>query len=126
MSGLNLLELRWHVDSHGYMLDPPARAPTTGLEMLRHAFGDESWQAHVVVPRGGQPRPYRCKANDLGILHDLLNVPRTPEGVLVFVKRWGLLDAPSRSTSEASIGLSTTAKHSPDLSLMDCLVLLAK
>lgn len=94
----NLLELQWEVDSKGYVLDgQKKKAPVGAWAHLTRAFvvdEDEGAHAHV-VPRGGPPKPYKCKADDLSILHDLLNMPDTPAGVLRFVNRWGLLAPPS-------------------------------
>jgi hypothetical protein len=98
----SLLELRWHKDSQGYVLQ---RARASSLAFLARSalakhlpdewLDDESWYSHV-VPCGGESKLYRCEGNDFRILGDLVNMPNTPEGVLGFVHQWGLLDAPAR------------------------------
>lgn len=84
-----LLQLRWHRDSAGYTIE--REGATTVVD------ADEDVNAHV-VPRGGQPEQYTCKAGDPRILADLLNMAETHRGVLGFVNRWGLLAAPERET----------------------------
>ena len=94
----NLVELIWEFDTHGYMLDEKGKnEPVVGsfLWRARDAFGlSESAYGHV-VPRGGPPEWYKCRADNHDALIDLLNMPETPEGVLGFVGRWGLLKPPS-------------------------------
>ena len=94
----SLLELKWEVDSHGYMLDEKGKEePAVGTFIwgLRDLLDlGESAYGHV-VPRGGPPRSYKCKADNLDALSDLLNIPETPEGVLGFVGRWELLAPPA-------------------------------
>jgi hypothetical protein len=91
MRDLALAELTWEVDSHGYTLDEKGSL----LQQLRDAFSlDESADGHVVpcvVPCGGPPEYYSCKADDLDALCDFLNMRETPDGVLHFVRKWGLL-----------------------------------
>jgi hypothetical protein len=111
MININLLDLRWHVDSEGYVLQP-AKASSSALlarSFFAHAspgfidadfLYDECWYAHV-VPRGGQLKSYRWKVDDPTILLDLLNMRDTPEGVLGFVKKRGLLGAPELEKSRS-------------------------
>jgi hypothetical protein len=115
----NILELRWHVDSNGYVLDGDGEnvvlanrlatlaAMVTGLtDLLCEAEGGYT---HV-VPRGGQPKPYRCNADNFEILLDLLNMPSTREGVVGFVNQWGLLRAPSLEEQRRAVWFIATSK----------------
>ena len=119
----SLLELRWQVDSEGYILerDMERMTPADRLKLILSVprgvrsetfkykgnvfstladvlntdlANDEMTHEHV-VPLGGRSKPYTCKGDDLGILIDLWNMPDTPEGVLGFVNLWGLLAGPS-------------------------------
>jgi predicted nucleic acid-binding Zn ribbon protein len=79
-----LVCLVWSRDPKGYEIRKQFRS---GL------LDDESKPRPylVVAPRSSQQEPYTVEGTEERIFLDLANTPRTPDGVVAFANKWGLL-----------------------------------
>jgi hypothetical protein len=85
-----LVRLEWQKDSKGYDLRevPERERPAEWEGSILEDDGSPLPACTAIIPRGGRPLTYLV---DGQVLWDLVNTPRTPEGVQGFVNRWGLL-----------------------------------
>ena len=79
-----IFRLEWQRDARGY--DVVERGPSPGRTVLTDVSA-----ATLIVPRGGKPETYVVEGIENRIFEQLANAPRTPEGALSFVNKWGLL-----------------------------------
>ena len=81
-----IVRLKWEVDKAGY--DLIYREAKRGRTIL----ADEPGGTYIVA-RGGKPKSYDIGLREHDVFLELANTPHTPEGVLAFTNKWGLLYA---------------------------------
>jgi len=81
-----IVRLKWEVDRAGYELVD--REEKRGRTILTSEPGGT-----YIVPRGGKPKSYDIGLRERDLFLELANTPHTPEGVLDFTNKWGLLYA---------------------------------
>jgi hypothetical protein len=105
MADFGIIRLDWSVDRSGYVLvdkssEGPAGTILSGLVGEIH-----------IKPRGGKEEPYTARLRERNIFLDLAGMDRSPEGVLAFVQKWGLLNDRSKGSVEGIISASETMER---------------
>jgi hypothetical protein len=89
------IDFTWHRDANGYRLIPakplPARRPGQSKMDWLLAMKASDIQPARVVGRGGPLRPYRPLDKFPDLFKIFVKIPRTPEGVLEFISKFGSL-----------------------------------
>ena len=104
-----LLKLRWQKasDTNGYRIDPreamPGHAGSIAMRGSILELVNEEAGGCFVVPRNGRSKPFVIEAGKSSVLYDLAKMQPTPDGVLLFANKWGLLDRFNRSRPENEI-----------------------
>jgi len=89
------IDFTWHRDANGYRLIPekplPARRPGQSRmdQLLAMKSGD--LKGARVVGKGGPLKPYRPLDKFPDLFKMFVKIPRTPEGVLEFINKFGPL-----------------------------------
>jgi hypothetical protein len=93
----DLFQFEWGVDQHGYELLPPdADDGSPGATLLSGKF--RGW---FIRRKGGPLRFYRPLTEHRGLFREFANVGLSPEDMLSFVQRYGLLyEGDSQSVDE--------------------------
>jgi hypothetical protein len=90
MSGI--VRLKWQRDSKGYDLVERTPTPNPDAKRGRILTGDTSGDCGTyIVPRSGKTKTYDISVREADVFVELANTPATPEGVLSFANKWGLL-----------------------------------
>src|SRR5215475_15334620 len=89
------IDFTWHRDANGYRIIPakPLPAPRPGqsrMDQLLAMKGSDIQPARVVA-KGGPLKSYRPLDKFPELFKIFVKIPRTPEGVLEFVNKFGQL-----------------------------------
>jgi hypothetical protein len=89
------IDFTWHRDTKGYRLIPekpfPARRPGHSRMDQILAMKASDIQPARVLGKGGPLRPYRPLEKFPELFNIFVKIPRTPEGVLEFISKFGPL-----------------------------------
>ena len=73
-----MVRLKWQVDAQGY-------------ELVERTWDHPADKGTYIVPRSGKLKTYDIGVREEDVFIELVNTPATPEGVLSFVNKRGLL-----------------------------------
>jgi hypothetical protein len=114
MADFGLIRLDWSVDSSGYdLVEDQKRLYLSGsiLDESDESLDETPMPRLKVKARDGKNKPYTARLREKNIFLELATMDKSPDGVLAFVHKWGLLNVGSSGFVEEIISASNLMEH---------------